>query len=155
MGNKVRSLKLFIYQLQVMSKSTQAHLTRTVKKDWSIEVRQKTLKQMQYYMGAKLIEVGVDPQSVTYRWLVSDRPEEQVCTLSAFWDDSLEQLLSGNQPLTDTELIDCARANASSGIANTAKLCGYGTDVTSFRSALQDTSQQLEISGNFIDKLLK
>ncbi len=137
-----------------MSRHTQAHLNRTVNKNQPMAVRKKTLNQMHYYMGAKLIEFGVDPQSVMYRWLVSDRPEEQVCTLSAFWGDSLEKLLSGDEPLTDSDLIDCARANASSGIANTAKLCGYANDVDRFRSALQDTSQQMEVSGKFLDKLL-
>lgn len=108
-------------------------------------VRQKTLKQMQYYIGAKLIEVGIDPQSVMYRWSVSDRQDEQICTLSAFWGESLEKLLSGTEPLTGSELIDCARANASSGVENAAKLCGYGSDVSHFQSALKETSQQMEL----------
>ena len=44
-------------------KHTQAHLTRTVPKDQSEFFKKRTRDSMEYYMGAKLIEVGVDPKN--------------------------------------------------------------------------------------------
>ena len=78
-----------------MSKSTQAHLPRRIKKG-GLDARTK--QQMEYYMGAKLLEVGVDPQSdsVTYRWSARAEGEEEVWTYSAYWGDSRQKLLAGN-----------------------------------------------------------
>ena len=137
-----------------MSKSTQAHLSRTVSKNQPLELRQKTLSQMQYYMGAKLLEVGVNPQSVMYRWSVKNQEDEQICTLSAFWGESKQKLLSGEYPLTGAELIDCAMANASAGIETTTKLCGYGTDTSSFQAALEQTAQEMGFSRKSFKKLI-
>ena len=137
-----------------MSKPTQAHLDRTLKKNQPLALKQKTLSQMQYYMGAKLIEVGVDPQSVTYRWSVKNQEDEQICTLSAFWGESQEKLLSGKEPLTGAELIDCARANASYGVKTAAKLCGYSTDIEQFQSVLKQTIQEMRLSPNSFKNLL-
>ena len=126
-----------------MPKPTQAHLDRVIKKNLPLEVRQQTLSQMQYYMGAKLLEVGIDPQSVLYRWSVESLEDEQVCILSAFWGDSQEKLLSGKEPLTGDELIKCARGNAGSGVAKTAQLCGYAKDIAGFQSALKQTMAEM------------
>jgi len=120
-----------------MPKPTQAHLDRTVSKNQPVEDRQKILGQMSYYMGAKLLEVGVDPQAVTYRWSVEDKQTEQVCTLSAFWGNSRKTLLSGKEPLIGAELINCARGNGYTGVENTAKLCGYASGLKDFRAALK------------------
>jgi hypothetical protein len=140
-----------------MSKPTQAHLDRTLKKNQPLALKQKTLSQMQYYMGAKLIEVGIDPQSVIYRWSVKNKEDEQICTLSAFWGESKQKLLSGEEPLTGEELINCAKANASSGIETAARLCGYGSDVNRFQSGLKQTIRQMGLSieslKNLLDKL--
>lgn len=122
-----------------MPKPTQAHLERIVNKDESKEARQKVLSQMPYYMGAKLLEVRIDPQSVIYRWSVEDKNNKQICTLSAFWGESKERLLSGKEPLTGKELINCAKGNAYSGLNNTAKLCGYGTNIQAFQENLHQT----------------
>ncbi len=46
-----------------MTKHTQAHLTRTVSRNQPSAVLEKTQSQMEYYMGAKLVEMGVDPKS--------------------------------------------------------------------------------------------
>ena len=132
-----------------MPKPTQAHLSRTVQKNLSLALRQQTINQMQYYMGAKLIEVGVNPQSVIYRWSVKEREDEQICTLSALWGESKQKMLSGEEPLTDEELIYCAKANVSSGIENAAKLCGYGSDLNRFNSALEQASQKMGLEINF------
>jgi hypothetical protein len=126
-----------------MSKHTQAHLSRTLPKNQSSALKQQTLKQMHYYMGAKLIEIGVEPTSVLYRWSVQNNDSEQICTISAFWGQSRENLMSGNFPLTGIELINCARANVSAGVAKAAMLCGYASDIDRFREALRQTSKEM------------
>ena len=128
-----------------MPKPTQAHLDRTIDKKQPLEIRQKTLSQMSYYMGAKLLEVGIDPQAVTYRWSVKDQKKEQICTLSAFWGSSRKKLLSGEEPLTGSELIDCARGNGYTGIENTANLCGYSTNTKDFQSALKQACEDARL----------
>ncbi|MGF1540948.1 MAG: hypothetical protein ACFCU5_10935 [Pleurocapsa sp.] len=138
-----------------MSRPTQAHLDRTIDKNQSREAKQKTLSQMQYYMGAKLIEVGIDPQEVLYRWSVKHQEDKQIFTYSAFWGESRRKLLSGEEPLTEEELIDCARANVSAGVATAAKLCGYGSDISRFQLTLQQTCQELGLSIESLNKLTK
>ena len=137
-----------------MPKSTQAHLERAIDKNQSKEAKQKTLSQMHYYMGAKLIEVGIDPQAVLYRWSVKHQADAQIFTYSAFWGESRRKLLSGEEPLTGEELINCARANASTGIENAAKLCGYASDISGFQSALKQTSQNLGLEIESLNKLI-
>lgn len=137
-----------------MSKPTQAHLERTVDKNQPLEVRQQTLSQMQYYMGAKLIEVRVDPQAVMYRWSIKNQEDKQICTLSAFWGDSKKKLLSGKEPLKGEELTNCARANASGGVIKAAKLCGFGTDIASFQSSLKEAAHALELPMESFKKLI-
>ncbi|ASC72247.1 uncharacterized protein XM38_032020 [Halomicronema hongdechloris C2206] len=73
-------------------KHTQAHMSRTVSKRQSTFFRQRTRTQMEYYMGAKLIEVGVDPKIAIYRWSVEDQGANEVWTYSAYWGDSREKL---------------------------------------------------------------
>ncbi|MEM8720624.1 MAG: hypothetical protein AAGE84_15195 [Cyanobacteria bacterium P01_G01_bin.39] len=128
-----------------MAKPTQAHLERTINKKDPLEVRQQTLSQMQYYMGAKLVEVRIDPQKVIYRWSIKHQEEQQICTLSAFWGESQRKLLSGEEPLSGEELTNCARANASAGVEMAAKLCGFALDVEGFQTQLKKTAQELEI----------
>ena len=137
-----------------MPKPSQAHLERTVNKNDPLEVRQQTLSQMQYYMGAKLIEVRVDPQAVMYRWSIKNRADEQICTLSAFWGESRKKLLSGENPLSGEELTNCARANASAGVEMAAKLCGFGKDIALFQSTLSETVEKLELSTESFKKLI-
>ena len=137
-----------------MPKSSQAHLDRKIDKNQSKEAKQKTLSQMHYYMGAKLIEVGIDPQQVLYRWSVEHQEDAQIFTYSAFWGESRRKLLSGEEPLTGEELINCARANASAGIENAARLCGYASDVTSFQSALKQASENLGLEIESLNKLM-
>lgn len=137
-----------------MNKHTQAHLSRTLKKNQPPALKQQTLNQMQYYMGAKLIEIGIEPKSALYRWSVQSNDNEQICTISAFWGDSKEKLISGNFPLTGAELIDCARANASGGVEKAAMLCGYGADVSRFWEALKHTGEQMGLEIESLHKLI-
>ncbi len=137
-----------------MPKPTQAHLERTINKNDPLEVRQQTLNQMQYYMGAKLVEVRVNPQKVTYRWSIKHQSDQQICTLSAFWGESQRRLLSGESPLEGEELTDCARANASAGVETAAKVCGFGTDTQRFLKNLREAAQALELPLESFKKLL-
>lgn len=129
-----------------MTKHTQAQITRTVNKNQPSEVLEKTQNQMEYYMGAKLVEIGVDPKSAIYRWSVSNQDNEKLWTLTAYWGSDKEKLLSGKMPLSGIDLIDCARANAPSGLETTALLCGYGSDVSGFQDALQQACLQLGLN---------
>ena len=137
-----------------MAKPTQAHLERTIDKNEPLEVRQQTLSQMQYYMGAKLVEVRVDPQKVIYRWSIENQDDKQICTLSAFWGESQRKLLSGEEPLQGTELTNCARANASAGVEMAAKLCGFGSDTEKFQTTLKQTAEELELPLSSFKKLI-
>lgn len=138
----------------IMAKPTQAHLERTINKKDPLEVRQQTLSQMQYYMGAKLVEVRIDPQKVIYRWSIKDQSEQQICTLSAFWGESQRKLLSGKEPLTGEDLTNCARANASAGLETAATLCGFASDTLGFQTQLRETAQELELPLKSFKKLL-
>ncbi len=129
-----------------MVKHTQAQITRTVNKNQPSEVLEKTQNQMEYYMGAKLVEIEVDPKSAIYRWSVSNQDNEKLWTLTAYWGSDKEKLLSGKMPLSGIDLIDCAKANAPSGLETTAMLCGYGSDVNSFQAALQQACSQLGLN---------
>jgi Zn/Cd-binding protein ZinT len=72
-----------------MTKPTQAHISKIIPKNESAFVRDRTLKQTEYYMGAKLLEVGVNPnKGVIYRWKTVDQGNSEEWTYSAYWDDS-------------------------------------------------------------------
>jgi hypothetical protein len=43
-------------------------------------------------MGAKLIEVGVNPKSAIYRWKTEVQGANEVWTYSAYWGDSRQKL---------------------------------------------------------------
>lgn len=58
-------------------------------------------------------------------------------------------------PLQGIELIDCARANAKQGIETAAKLCGYGTDLTTFQQSLQDACQDIGVEITELSDLIK
>ncbi|WAL62686.1 hypothetical protein [Thermocoleostomius sinensis] len=77
-----------------MAKHTQAHLSRTIEKNKPPALKERTKMQMEYYMGAKLIEVGVDPKSAIYRWSMETRGNNEVWTYSAYWGDSREKVLA-------------------------------------------------------------
>lgn len=129
-----------------MVKHTQAQITRTVSKDQPSTILKKTQSQMEYYMGAKLVEIGVDPKSAIYRWSVSNQDHEKLWTLTAYWSSDKEKLLSGAMPLTGIDLLDCARANAPSGLETSAMLCGYGSDASGFQEALQQAGSQVGLN---------
>ena len=76
-----------------MARHTQAHLSRTINKDQPSILKDRTKSQMTYYMGAKLLEIGVDPKSAIYRWSVETKGNNEIWTYSAYWDDSKEKVM--------------------------------------------------------------
>jgi hypothetical protein len=76
-----------------MAKHTQAHLTRSVEKSKPSGLKDLTKRQMEYYMGAKLLEIGVDPKSAIYRWSTEIKGNKEVYTYSAYWGDSKARML--------------------------------------------------------------
>ncbi|WP_035984675.1 hypothetical protein [Leptolyngbya sp. KIOST-1] len=71
---------------------TQAHLSRTVPKGQSEFFKKRTRDSMEYYMGAKLLEVGVNPKNTVYRWTSEIKGSQEVITVSAYWGESREKL---------------------------------------------------------------
>lgn len=59
------------------------------------------------------------------------------------------------KPLTDTDLVDCARANGAQGITVAAELCGYGNNLTAFEQALKIACDRMGIAYNTFSDLLK
>jgi hypothetical protein len=137
-----------------MAKHTKAHLSRTLKRNQPWFLKERTKSQMEYYMGAKLLEIGIAPEAAIYRWSVEVKDQEEVWIYSAFWGESKEELLSGKQPLTGVELIDCARANAGQGRETAARLCGYGEDLESFQEALKQAGTQMGLEIESLRDLL-
>ncbi len=80
-----------------MARPTQAHMSRTISKYRSEAAKDLTKQQMEYYMGAKLIEVGVNPKSAIYRWSKETKGNDEIWTYSAYWGDSKEKLLQQEQ----------------------------------------------------------
>ena len=74
------------------SRPTQAHITKLVSKSQSEFLKARTKKQTEYYMGAKLIEVGVNPDKAIYRCQIADKVLKEVWTYSAYLADSKEKI---------------------------------------------------------------
>jgi hypothetical protein len=80
-----------------MAKHTQAHMSRTIEANKPSGLKDMTKRQMEYYMGAKLLEIGVDPKVAIYRWSVETKGSNEVWTYSAYWGESKAQLLQQEQ----------------------------------------------------------
>lgn len=85
-----------------MAKHTQAHMSQTVDRRRSRGLSDMKKRQMEYYMGAKLIEIGIAPKSAIYRWSVERTETTEIWTYSAYWADSKEQVLSSEQNVSDS-----------------------------------------------------
>ncbi|MGJ3245222.1 MAG: hypothetical protein ACFE0I_04005 [Elainellaceae cyanobacterium] len=83
-----------------MAKHTQAHLNRTIETNLPPSVKEMTRRKMEYYMGAKLMEIGIEPKSAIYRWSVENKGDREVWTCSAYWDDSKDKILNDEQAAT-------------------------------------------------------
>ncbi|MDX2242463.1 MAG: hypothetical protein NW224_17390 [Leptolyngbyaceae cyanobacterium bins.302] len=63
--------------------------------------------------------------------------------------------MATTEPLQDTELVDCARANGTQGMNVAAELCGYGTDLDAFEHALKQACDRMGITYETFSDLLK
>ncbi len=78
-----------------MAKHTQAHLSRKVPKSQSKGgLTAMAKRKIEYYMGAKLEEIGVNINLPIYRWKGEDKGNYIEWTYSAYWDDSKDQILA-------------------------------------------------------------
>ncbi len=62
--------------------------------------------------------------------------------------------MAATQPLKGIILIDCAKANAPQGVEVATRLCGYGTDVSSFQTALKQAGKDMGIKLDDIEDLI-
>lgn len=62
--------------------------------------------------------------------------------------------MAANQPLTGIALIDCAKANATQGPEEAARLCGYGSSLDTFRSALSKAGDEMGITLDGLEDLI-
>ncbi len=62
--------------------------------------------------------------------------------------------MAANQPLTGITLIDCAKANATQGLAVATNLCGYGDDISSFQQALAKAGEDMGVTLDELDDLI-
>lgn len=76
-------------------------MSKTIGKNKPDAFKDLTKRQIEYYMGAKLIEVGVNPNSAIYRWSLETKGNNEIWTYSAYWGDSREQLLKQEQTSPD------------------------------------------------------
>ncbi|PSR18372.1 hypothetical protein C8255_07775 [filamentous cyanobacterium CCP3] len=53
--------------------------------------------------------------------------------------------MASSSPLTGVILVDCARANASAGLAIAAERCGYGNDTAKFQTALKSACSEMNV----------
>lgn len=57
-------------------------------------------------------------------------------------------------PLKDTDLVDCARANAKQGVTTAAELCGYGNDIKTFQHELKKACDRMGVKFNELSDLI-
>ncbi|MDY7022463.1 MAG: hypothetical protein SWJ54_14075 [Cyanobacteriota bacterium] len=62
--------------------------------------------------------------------------------------------MASTQPLTGTELIDCAKASANLGLQEAAKNCGYGENIESFQDNLQQACSNIGVDINDLSDLV-
>ncbi|MGB3309282.1 MAG: hypothetical protein WBG32_12115 [Nodosilinea sp.] len=53
--------------------------------------------------------------------------------------------MASSSPLTGVILVDCARANASEGLAIAAERCGYGNDTAKFQTVLRSACSEMNV----------
>lgn len=133
---------------------TQAYFSRTIEKNLHPVLVAQNKEQMEYYMGAKLIEVGVNPNSAVYRWSLKTTKREATWIYTAYWGESKDKLLNGDEPLTGTDLINCARVNAQLGLDLAAQVCGYGKDLNGFNQALQEAGEKMGLAIDSVESLI-
>ena len=62
--------------------------------------------------------------------------------------------MASTKPLHDTELVNCARANAKLGIETAAYQCGYGSDINIFAQELRQACQKMNLQVKELRELI-
>lgn len=62
--------------------------------------------------------------------------------------------MASTAPMTGSELIDCARANAPKGVEVAASRSGYGNNVAAFEAALRQAGDHIGIEINSFEDLI-
>ena len=62
--------------------------------------------------------------------------------------------MASPQPLHDTELVNCARANANQGIEIAACQCGYGDDINTFAQELRQACEKMNLQVKELKELI-
>ncbi len=62
--------------------------------------------------------------------------------------------MAATTPLKGLELVDCARANAKQGAETAANLCGYGSDINTFKQELQQACQAMGVEFHELSDLI-
>lgn len=62
--------------------------------------------------------------------------------------------MTSQKMLEGIELVSCAKASASAGVATAAKNCGYAADIEQFRAALQKACADMGVEVDGIADLL-
>ncbi|MGF1458942.1 MAG: hypothetical protein ACFBSG_07930 [Leptolyngbyaceae cyanobacterium] len=62
--------------------------------------------------------------------------------------------MSSSSPLTGPVLVDCAKANASEGVAIAADRCGYGEDTAAFQTALKKACSEMAVDIDDLNDLV-
>jgi hypothetical protein len=57
-------------------------------------------------------------------------------------------------PLQNTDLVDCARANAKQGVEVAAYQCGYGNDTNRFTQELRQACEQMNLQVKELNELI-
>ncbi|AFY84981.1 hypothetical protein [Oscillatoria acuminata] len=76
-----------------MARPTKAQMSQSWDSRKPTAFKDLKKRQMEYYMGAKLIEVGVNPKSAIFRWSLETSGNRETWTYSAYWGESKEELL--------------------------------------------------------------
>jgi hypothetical protein len=63
--------------------------------------------------------------------------------------------MSSSTPLQGLDLVDCARANAKQGVETAADLCGYGSDLNTFRRELAAACQKMGVEFHELSDLIR
>lgn len=62
--------------------------------------------------------------------------------------------MTNSQPLTGTDLIDCAKANAKQGVETATQLCGYGDDISRFQTSLRQACEEIGVEVDELSDLI-
>jgi hypothetical protein len=54
--------------------------------------------------------------------------------------------MASSSPLTGVILVDCAKANATEGLAIATERCGYGDDTAQFQAALRAACEEMNVT---------